>query len=62
MLKGEEMIEFSKKTTFCKIMLKNLTSNAVISEVVTLMSVVLTKEDKHVFNGELLCTTECITL
>ena len=41
-------------------MLENLTSNIVISEAVALMSVVLTKEDKHVSNGELVCTTECI--
>jgi len=34
-------------------MLEILTSNVIISEVVAPMSVVLTKEDKHVSNGEL---------
>jgi hypothetical protein len=39
-----------------------MTGNVVISEVVALMYVVLSKAEKHVHYGELVGSTECITL
>jgi hypothetical protein len=45
-----------------KIILERMTGNAVISEVVAVMYVVLSKGEKHFSKGELFGTTECLTL
>ena len=42
--------------------MEKMTGNVVISEVDALVYVVLSKADKHVPYGELVATTECITL
>jgi hypothetical protein len=47
---------------FCKIILEPVTSNGVISKVEAVLYVVLSKAKKHVPFGELVGTTECMTL
>jgi hypothetical protein len=42
--------------------LETMTGNVVISERDALVYVVLSKEEKHVPYGELVCSTECIML
>ena len=42
--------------------MKQMTGNVVISEVDALTYVVLSKAEKHVACGELVGTTECVTL
>jgi hypothetical protein len=60
-LKDEEMVEFSKLSTFWKItILERMTGNFVISEVDAVMYVLLSKAEKHVPYGELVGTTELV--
>ena len=56
------MVEISKQSTSWKIILEPMSGNVVISEVDALMYVVLSKAKKHVLHGELVGTTESITL
>jgi len=39
-----------------------MTANAIIPEVDVLLYVILSKKEKHVSHGELVGTTECMTL
>jgi hypothetical protein len=48
--------------TSWKIILESRTGNVIISEVDALMYVVLSNAEKHVPNGVLVDTTECVTL
>ena len=43
-------------------MLEKMKNHVFIPEIVALMFVVLSKQDKHVSYGELVGTTDCITL
>ena len=56
------MVEFSKESTSWKITLELMTDNVVISEVDCLVYVALSKAEKHVPYGQLVGTTEYITL
>jgi hypothetical protein len=62
LLKNEAMVEFSKFTISWKIIVEPMTGNVVTSEIDALMYVVLSKAEKHVPYGQLVGTTECITL
>jgi hypothetical protein len=55
-------VEFSKQPTFWKIMWEQITGNVAISEVGSLMYVGQSKAEKHVPCGELVVTTESLTL
>ena len=55
-------VEFSKQPTSWKIMWEQMIGNVVISEVVSLTFVGLSKAEKHVSYGELFVTTERLTL
>jgi hypothetical protein len=58
-LKDEEKVEFSNLPTSSKnIILEPMAGNVFISEVYSIMYVVLSKAEKHVPCGEFLGTTE----
>jgi hypothetical protein len=61
LLKDEERVEFSNQSTPWKIIFEPLTGIVVISKADGLMYIVLSKAEKHVPCGQLVCTTECIT-
>jgi len=52
----------AKEPTPWKIIFETITGNAVLSEVLALMCVILSKAGKHVPHGELINTTGCIML
>jgi hypothetical protein len=56
------MVEISKYSTSWKIISEKMTVNVVISEEEALVYVVLSKAEKHMPYGELVGTTECITI
>jgi hypothetical protein len=56
------MVESSKYSTSWKIVWERMIGNIVISEVDALTHVVLSEAEKYVSYGELVGTTECITL
>ena len=56
------MVEFSKYSTSWQIILELMNVSVVISEINVLVYVVLSRVEKHVPYGELVGTTECITL
>jgi hypothetical protein len=51
-----------RQYTSCTVMLEHMIGNAVISEVDVLTYVVLNRAEEHVPYGELVCTTDSITL
>jgi hypothetical protein len=55
------MVEFSKLRAW-KIIVQSMTGNAIISAVDSFMYFVLSKTEKHMPYGELVGTTECMTL
>ena len=59
-LKVKERAEFSKLSTSWKTILELTTGNVVISEVDAVVYVVLSKAEKHVPYGKLVCTKECV--
>ena len=56
------MVKFSKYSTSWKIILEWMIGNVVISEVDAVMYVVLSKAGKHLPYGDLVGTTECLSL
>jgi len=56
------MVEFSKCSTSWRNILEPTNDCVVISEINAVMYVALTRVEKHVRYGELVGTTECITL
>jgi len=56
------MVDFFKITSFFNFFGNRGLGNVVISEVDALMCVVLSKAEKHVPNGVLVGSTECVTL
>jgi len=56
------MVEFSELRTSWKIILEKMTGNVVMSEVDAPTNAVLNKVEKYVPNGELVGTTDSITL
>jgi hypothetical protein len=56
------MAEFSAYPIFWKIILELTTGNVAMSEVDVLSQFVLSKPENHVHYGELVGTTECMTL
>jgi len=62
--KVEERVQYSKYPTSLKTILELMIGNDAIREVDALMYtyVVLSKVEKHVPYGELVGTTECVTL
>jgi hypothetical protein len=56
------MVEFAKYSTSWQIILELMNGSVVISEINSLMYVVLSRLQKHVPYGELVDTTEHITL